>query len=122
LNNEPGVRSARYAGDNADNEKNIALLLKNLEKIQNRQAQFRTVISLMLDKKEYLFEGICKGTITTAARGTNGFGYDPIFIPEGAYKTFAEMTLLEKNQFSHRKKAVEKLIVFLKSKNEQDKN
>jgi len=113
LNNEPGVKSARYAGDEADFKKNTEKLLSNLQGISNRQAQFRTVISLLLDGKEYHFEGICKGHITEKETGTNGFGYDPVFIPEGSEKTFAEMTMEEKNQYSHRKKATAKFAAFL---------
>lgn len=113
LNNEPGVKSARYAGDEADFKKNTEKLLANLQGISNRQAQFRTVISLLLDGKEYHFEGICKGHIIEKETGTNGFGYDPVFIPEGSEKTFAEMTMEEKNQYSHRKKATAKFAAFL---------
>jgi XTP/dITP diphosphohydrolase len=112
LNNEPGVRSARYADDH-DFKKNIEKLLQNLGGIENRQAQFRTVISLMLHGNEYQFEGICTGTITHAESGTDGFGYDAVFIPDGSTKTFAEMTMEEKNKFSHRKKATEKFVQFL---------
>ena len=113
LNNEPGVRSARYAGDEADFKKNTEKLLQNLKSVSNRQAQFRTVISLMLDGKEYSFEGICKGRITEKETGKNGFGYDPVFIPEGIEKTFAEMDMEEKNKYSHRKKATAKFAAFL---------
>lgn len=113
LNGEPGVRSARYAGDEADNKKNIALLLQNLTGKKERAAQFKTVISLILNEKEYQFTGICKGEILTATKGESGFGYDPVFVPEGSKKTFAEMNLEEKNMFSHRKKAFNKLLLFL---------
>ncbi len=113
LNGEPGVKSARYAGEGRDFQANVDLLLLNLDGITNRQAQFRTVVSLLLDGKEYLFEGICTGTIISEQRGRQGFGYDPVFIPEGSTKTFAEMTMNEKNIFSHRKKAISKLIDFL---------
>ena len=113
LNNEPGVKSARYAGDEADFKKNTEKLLRNLQSVANRQAQFRTVISLMLDGKEYNFEGICKGIITEKETGANGFGYDPVFIPEGSGKTFAEMDMEEKNKYSHRKKATAKFAAFL---------
>ena len=113
LNGEPGVKSARYAGDGRDFQANIDKLLLNLWGISDRKAQFRTVISLILDDKEYLFEGICKGTILSEQKGGEGFGYDPVFVPEGSTKTFAEMTMDEKNLFSHRKKAVSKLIDFL---------
>ena len=117
LNNEPGVRSARYAGDGNDFKKNIEKLLRNMKGVDQRQAQFRTVISLMLQGKEYQFEGICKGTITTKESGNNGFGYDAVFIPEGGTKTFAEMTMEEKNIFSHRKKATSKFVQFLNDLN-----
>ncbi len=113
LNNEPGVKSARYAGADNDAAKNTEKLLHNLQQETNRQAQFRTVISLMLDGKAYSFEGVCKGVITETPSGTNGFGYDPVFIPEGSTKTFAEMNMDEKNQFSHRKKATAKFASFL---------
>ena len=113
LNGEPGVKSARYAGDGRDFQQNIDKLLHNLTGITNRKAQFRTVVSLILDKKEYLFEGICEGSITETESGTQGFGYDPIFVPDGAEKSFAEMSMEEKNKYSHRKKAVAKLISFL---------
>ncbi len=117
LNGAPGVRSARYAGDEADNKKNIALLLKNMEGIEQRDAQFKTVICLLLNSEEYLFTGICKGKINDIEQGNMGFGYDAVFTPEGAYKTFAEMTMEEKNKYSHRKKALEKLINFLNEYN-----
>jgi XTP/dITP diphosphohydrolase len=113
LNGEPGVKSARYAGDGRDFQANIDKLLLNLWGISDRKAQFRTVISLILDDKEYLFEGICKGTILSDQQGGEGFGYDPVFVPDGSTKSFAEMTMDEKNLFSHRKKAVSKLIDFL---------
>lgn len=120
LNGEPGVRSARYAGDEADFKKNIEKLLRNMRGQHNRRARFRTVISLILDNKEYFFEGTSNGMISEAEAGENGFGYDPVFIPEGASKTFAEMSLEEKNEYSHRKKATAKLIAFLKEKYGQD--
>ena len=120
LNGEPGVRSARYAGDenhfirkNTLEEKNIDKLLDKLRDITDRSAQFKTVISLMVKGKHDIFEGLCKGTIIAERRGTNGFGYDSVFIPDGSKKTFAEMDLWEKNIFSHRKKATEKLISHL---------
>ncbi len=116
LNGEPGVKSARYAGEGRDFQANIDKLLLNLEGKINRSAQFRTVISLILNKKEYLFDGICKGQIIVEQKGLKGFGYDSIFMPDGSDKTFAEMTMVEKNEFSHRKKATDKLIVFLKEK------
>ena len=117
LNGEPGVKSARYAGEDANFNKNVQKLLLNMKGIENRAAQFRTVISLILEGKEYKFEGICKGFITEEEKGTNGFGYDPIFIPEGSLITFAEMNMEGKATFSHRKKATQKLISFLNSYN-----
>jgi XTP/dITP diphosphohydrolase len=114
LQGAPGVRSARYAGDEANHAKNIALLLKNMEGIENRTAQFKTVISLILNKEEHQFVGICKGQIITKQIGEKGFGYDSIFVPDGGTKTFAEMEMEEKNIYSHRKKALVKLIEFLK--------
>ena len=113
LNGKPGVKSARYAGDEADNKKNIALLLKNMEGIDERNAQFKTVICLLLNNKEYLFTGICEGKINSKETGSMGFGYDAVFTPDGADKTFAEMSMDEKNKYSHRKKALQKLINFL---------
>jgi XTP/dITP diphosphohydrolase len=113
LDGEPGVRSARYAGEEANFKNNIHKLLLKMRGIKERKAQFRTVISLLIDGKEFLFEGICKGEITGEENGTNGFGYDPVFIPEGAGKTFAEMSLEEKTFYSHRKKATTKFIDFL---------
>ncbi len=113
LTGEPGVRSARYAGEENDPLKNMEKLLKNLVAETNRSAQFITVISLILDGVAYLFEGVCRGLIIDAPKGTNGFGYDPIFIPDGAEKTFAEMTNQEKSLFSHRQKATAKLVAFL---------
>jgi XTP/dITP diphosphohydrolase len=113
LNGEPGVKSARYAGDGRNFQQNIDKLLSKLKGNSNREAQFRTVISLIYNNKEYQFEGICKGKITQDQKGNKGFGYDPVFIPDGADKCFAEMTLEEKNQYSHRQKAVTQLIQFL---------
>ena len=113
LNGEPGVKSARYAGDENDNQKNIEKLLHKMTLVNDRTAQFRTVISLVVDGEEIQFEGICKGTITEIQRGDKGFGYDAIFIPDGGDKTFAEMEMADKNIFSHRKKATSKLIDFL---------
>jgi XTP/dITP diphosphohydrolase len=114
LNNEPGVHSARYAGEEKSFDKNIDKLLHRLNNSSNRKARFRTVICLTLDGKEHFFEGICEGEIITERRGNQGFGYDPIFIPTGSGKTFAEMSIEEKNRFSHRKKATDKLVIFLK--------
>ena len=116
LNGEPGVRSARYAGEEKSFDKNIGKLLEKLEGTTNRKARFRTVISLIIDTKENLFEGICEGTIGYGKKGKGGFGYDPIFVPDGSIHTFAEMKIEEKNQFSHRKKATDKLITYLSDK------
>ena len=113
LNNAPGVYSARYAGEHKNTDDNINLLLKNLSGISDRRAQFRTIITLIGLDKIYTFEGIVKGTITTERKGTAGFGYDPIFIPEGHTRSFGEMSLEEKNQMSHRAIAVSKLVSFL---------
>ena len=115
LNGEPGVKSARYAGEGRSFENNIDKLLYNLIDKKDRGAQFKTVISLILDGKETLFEGICKGTVIDKRKGINGFGYDTVFIPEGSFKTFGEMTIEEKAKYSHRAKATEKLVVFLRS-------
>ena len=113
LNGEPGVKSARYAGEARSFDDNIEKLLTNLQSEENKSARFRTVISLILDGKEYFFEGICNGKIIAERKGSNGFGYDPVFIPTGSDKTFAEMDMDGKNKFSHRKKAMERLINFL---------
>ena len=113
LNGLPGVHSARFAGDNKDSAANIEKVLSMLGDVKNREARFRTVIALILDKKEYLFEGIVNGTIIREKRGTKGFGYDPIFLPDGKIRTFAEMELTEKNTISHRARAFEKLREFL---------
>jgi XTP/dITP diphosphohydrolase len=115
LNGEPGVKSARYAGDGRSFQENINLLLNNLSGKTNLSAQFRTVISLIWNNQEYFFEGICKGQITAIQHGEEGFGYDPIFIPAGSNKTFASMSMEEKNSFSHRKKAIAQLVTFLKN-------
>ena len=122
LNGEPGVKSARYAGDENDNQKNIEKLLHKLTSVNDRTAQFRTVISLILNGEEFQFEGICKGIITEMQRGEKGFGYDSIFIPDGSDKTFAEMELGDKNIFSHRKKATSKLIDFLNNYHGKNQN
>ena len=113
LNGEPGVKSARYAGEEKNFVKNIEKLLKNLEGKSDRKARFRTVISLILDGKEWLFEGVSEGEIIQDQRGHNGFGYDPVFMPSGSTRTFAEMDLEEKNKFSHRRKAADALVLFL---------
>ena len=114
LDGEPGVKSARYAGDEKSFENNINKLLGKLKDIEDRKARFRTVVCLTINGKHNIFEGECRGTIITEKRGSNGFGYDPVFIPDGTARTFAEMSLQEKNIYSHRKKATEKLIVYLK--------
>ncbi|MDQ6757733.1 MAG: RdgB/HAM1 family non-canonical purine NTP pyrophosphatase [Bacteroidota bacterium] len=114
LNGEPGVKSARYAGEENSFKKNIEKLLLKMKRVENRTAQFRAVLSLILQGKEYRFEGVCKGTILAYTKGDGGFGYDPLFVPSGSDKTFAEMDMEEKNKFSHRKKAMDKLVVFLK--------
>lgn len=113
LNGEPGVKSARYAGDEKQPHRNIEKLLSNLSGITNRKARFKTVISLMLNGTEHLFEGICEGTITQDIRGSGGFGYDPVFLPDNAHKTFGEMGMEEKTRYSHRARATEKLVTFL---------
>lgn len=113
LNWEPGVYSARYAGEAKDPKENIRKLLYNLEGKENRRARFRTVIALIVDGKEYIFEGTVWGKIIEEERGVNGFGYDPIFLPDGFSQTFAELSLDVKNQISHRGKAVSQLSRFL---------
>jgi XTP/dITP diphosphohydrolase len=113
LDGEPGVKSARYAGNGRSFDKNIEKLLKKLDKNLNRKARFRTIISLIINGKETLFEGIAEGQIIITKTGSFGFGYDPVFIPDGSTKTFAEMSMEEKNQYSHRRKATEKLVKFL---------
>lgn len=115
LDGAPGVHTARYAGEEKDNGKNMAKLLSELEGEKERSAQFRTVICAIVDGEEYLFEGVAKGSIGTVLSGDKGFGYDPIFYPEGYEITFAEMDMETKNSMSHRGKAVEKLIHFLKT-------
>ncbi len=115
LNGEPGVYSARYAGETKDPQANMDKVLANLENEENRKARFRTVISLVLDGNEKQFDGIVEGEITKEKRGGSGFGYDPIFLPTGYNKTFAEMDLSEKNKISHRARAVQKLVEYLKT-------
>ena len=115
LNGEPGVKSARYAGDNRSFEANIDKILNNMKTSINRNARFRTVMSLLLNGTETQFEGICEGIILKERKGVNGFGYDPVFVPTGSTKTFAEMNMEEKSAFSHRKKAMVKMIDFLQS-------
>ncbi len=113
LNGLPGVYSARFAGEEKDSNANIEKILAMLGNTENRNARFRTVIALIIDENEYLFEGISEGTIINEKRGSEGFGYDPVFVPEGKKLTFAEMDLNEKNSISHRARAFEKLKEFL---------
>ena len=113
LGGAPGVKSARYAGENSNAQANIDLVLSKMAGVENRTAQFRTVICLIWENQTYYFEGICKGQILSNMQGENGFGYDPIFVPDGASKSFSNMTMEEKNTFSHRKKAVTQLFDFL---------
>ena len=114
LNGEPGVYSARYAGEDKNSEANMKKVLEKLTKINEREARFRTVISLVIDGEEKQFEGIVNGEILTEKRGDSGFGYDPIFKPEGFDQSFAEMGLEDKNKISHRGRAVQKLVDYLK--------
>ena len=116
LNGNPGVLSARYAGNQNIAIDNIKKLLRNLKNHDNRKAQFRTVIALIYDRNEYFFEGIIKGKIIGEAKGNNGFGYDPIFQPENYFLSFAQLDKEEKNKISHRAKAFRKLINFLRVK------
>lgn len=115
LNGAPGVKSARYASLESNTDENNALLLKNMHNMINRNACFKTVISLIMDGKEFLFEGMCKGKIASQPKGSDGFGYDPLFIPDGYESTFAELGLDVKSAISHRKKAVEQMNAFLKN-------
>ena len=121
LNGEPGVKSARYAGEGKNFEDNIDKLLLNLEVYTNRRARFRTVISLIWKAEKYMFEGICEGYIEKCRHGSKGFGYDTVFVPDGSNKTFGEMSLEEKNSFSHRKKAVTQLVAFLQQEAGENK-
>lgn len=114
LDGQPGVQSARYGGAAKDDKTNIRKVLKELQNKANRKAQFRTVISLIIDGKEKLFEGIAEGRIIDSPKGDQGFGYDPVFVPDGYDKTFAEMSLEEKNRISHRTAAVSKLVKYLR--------
>lgn len=116
LNNEPGVYSARYAGEQRNSEDNMDLLLKNLQGKEDRSAQFRTVIALHLEGQMHTFEGIVTGKIIEEKRGEKGFGYDPIFVPDGYTTTFAEMSMDEKNKISHRGRAFKKMFDFLNEK------
>jgi XTP/dITP diphosphohydrolase len=123
LNGLPGVHSARFAGENKNSDENIEKLLGLMGSSDNRKARFRTVIALILDGKEYLFEGISEGTIISQRRGREGFGYDPVFVPSGSDLTYAEMGLDEKNKISHRARAFNKLKEFLsmyEQKNNKD--
>lgn len=115
LNGNPGVLSARYAGEQRDANDNMNKLLRELNDNPNRDAQFKTVIALHLKNKLHTFTGVCKGEITTTKKGDSGFGYDPIFKPDGYDQTFAQMDLSLKNQIGHRGKAVTKLVEFLSS-------
>lgn len=114
LNGEPGIYSARYAGPQRDSNDNMDKVLVNLEEKPNRNAHFKTIIALIINGKESLFEGVAKGEITKHKSGSKGFGYDPIFKPEGFNATFSEMSLEEKNKISHRAKAIKKLVNWLK--------
>ena len=116
LNNEPGVYSARYAGNDRNDDQNIEKVLNKLENANDRSARFRTVIALILNGEEHQFEGIVEGRIVNEKRGSNGFGYDPIFEPENTGMTFAEMTMSEKNDCSHRARAFDKMASYLSEK------
>jgi XTP/dITP diphosphohydrolase len=122
LNGMPGVHSARFAGENKDSSANIEKVLTMLGKTENRKARFRTVIALIFKGQEYLFEGIVTGRIIREKRGNEGFGYDPVFLPDGKTLTFAEMDLAEKNTMSHRARAFEKLKTFLNQHIPQNNN
>jgi len=115
LNGEPGVKSARYAGEDRAFEKNVEKLLLKLHGKPDRRARFRTVISLIMEGKEHLFEGVCEGRILEAPTGSGGFGYDPVFVPDGDTRSFAEMDLEEKNRYSHRARAAAQLVQFLRA-------
>ena len=115
LNGEPGVKSARYAGDARSFKDNIEKVLNKLVNQTNRNARFRAVISLIIEGNETHFEGICNGKIIDTPLGTGGFGYDPIFIPDGSNRSFAEMSIKEKNRFNHRTKAAAKLVAYLQN-------
>lgn len=114
LDGEPGVYSARYAGETKDANANMDKLLKKLEAKTNRNARFKTVIALIINDELYTFTGICSGSITKNKKGKDGFGYDPIFMPNGYTKTFAELPLAEKNKIGHRGKAIQQLIDYFK--------
>ena len=117
LNGEPGVYSARYSGVERNSDKNIELVLTKLKNKSNRNSRFKTIISLILDGKSVNFEGVVEGKITEEKRGSNCFGYDPIFQPDGYASTFGEMSLKEKNKISHRSIAINKMVQYLKENN-----
>lgn len=117
LNGEPGVYSARYSGVDRNSDKNIELVLRKLKNKSNRNSRFKTIISLIIDGKSVNFEGVVEGKITEEKRGSNGFGYDPIFQPNGYSSTFGEMSLKEKNKISHRSIAINKMVQYLKENN-----
>ena len=117
LNGEPGVNSARYSGVDRNSDKNIELVLRKLKNKANRNSRFKTIISLIIDGKSVNFEGVVEGKITEEKRGSNGFGYDPIFQPNGYASTFGEMSLNEKNKISHRSIAINKMVQYLKENN-----
>ena len=117
LNGEPGVYSARYSGVERNSDKNIELVLTKLKNKSNRNSRFKTIISLIIDGQSVNFEGVVEGKITEEKRGTNGFGYDPIFQPNGYASTFGEMSLKEKNKISHRSIAINKMVQYLKENN-----
>lgn len=117
LNGEPGVYSARYSGVERNSDKNIELVLRKLKNKANRNSRFKTIISLIIDGKSVNFEGVVEGKITEEKRGSNGFGYDPIFQPNGYASTFGEMSLNEKNKISHRSIAINKMVQYLKENN-----
>lgn len=116
LGGRPGVYSARFAGVNASSGNNIEKVLREMHDIENRKARFKTIIALITENGQKYFEGVIEGSITTDLRGNSGFGYDPVFIPDGSEKTFAEMGEEEKNKISHRARALEKLVGFLREK------
>lgn len=117
LNGEPGIYSARYSGVDRNSDKNIELVLRKLKNKANRNSRFKTIISLIIDGKSVNFEGVVEGKITEEKRGSNGFGYDPIFQPNGYSSTFGEMSLKEKNKISHRSIAINKMVKYLKENN-----
>jgi XTP/dITP diphosphohydrolase len=114
LGGQPGVLSARFAGAHRSDKDNTRLLLHRLKDQSDRRARFRTVISLIWNDRQHLFEGICEGHILKTPAGDNGFGYDPVFVPDGETRSFAQFTLTEKNKYSHRRKAADKLVAFLR--------